>query len=288
MSGIAEWKEALLSEISRQGPTRGLTGASAGVLLKRRFEDFNPRRYGSEKLRQLIEQQIPELRVVGASGGDVIYGLAQWRSIEAPAARMGSSLWKIWVSPSSPFSIAVDQETHAARKIERGDRRPSELEVPPASPEQHRQVAESFLRQRQEQLGPELAAELAAFLKDHPSWWMAWMEKLRESPTLNSDWLHFRHAALREALIEALKARGLDEQSAGTAIDAIRRSGRRGPGAEISGRPTAPGEIRSEKQPVNLLQLVRAVVDRMGEAELRNLTLRLGDVLDELNIPVKR
>src|SRR5688500_4641267 len=91
---IAKMRAVLLREVDRRGPTRGLFGSAAGNLVREVDWSFNVRNYGCGTFRDFMKQYFPELRLIGKSGGNDIFGRVGWADLLTPqdAGSFGASV----------------------------------------------------------------------------------------------------------------------------------------------------------------------------------------------------
>jgi hypothetical protein len=116
-SSVASIAEALVHEVLSAGSSRGLLGAEAGALLTRLRPAYK-QEFSVKNLREFVERHVPDLRVIGTRGGDLIYGLAEWPSLRLEDQRQADgrdreSPWRVWVSPNARVSLAVNKQTNS-------------------------------------------------------------------------------------------------------------------------------------------------------------------------------
>ena len=285
-----------LRRIAETAGSKGISGSQIGTLLRTKWKDFSAAKFGAPSLREFIRTSVPELGELGRAGSDIVYGPKD----DAPAASEESAeddrpdLWRLWISPSSPYSIAINRETGETREAFAGTTSPDEVETRPVPIDKHRAIAGEFLGARAAALEEDARNRLAQILKDSedPRWWQRWNEILTAaSPQLSRHWFLYREHALGEALKETLKTSGLREEAQKRAFERISTSRRRRPISkpQTRGEPTArvtTAAHANERAELNrheeLVRLVQHVASRMSEGELRAVPLPLGLVLDFL------
>ncbi|MGA2458358.1 MAG: hypothetical protein ABSF85_12385 [Terriglobales bacterium] len=286
---------SLVEAAKRAGERRGLYGAEAGIELRRVRPEFNPERFGVGSVREFIEKCVPELRIIAKSGSDFIYGLREWVSppVRERPPRIDEDeralAWKVWVSPSSQFSIAVAKNGAGIRPILKGQKTDQEVEIEPARSEVHRRIAREFLVAEAESLGA-VRADLDRIV-DNPnsSWWPNWTQQIRAvSRDLSRRWFDYRRAALEQELVQQMTRAGIDEQTAKKVLDAIGGAREAWHRAKASAMPAAQASLpaRGPVEPlsaqVDAVSLVHDLTSRMAERELRSLSLLLGLMLDAI------
>lgn len=294
--------DALVAAVGQAGPQVGLLGSRAGTIARSVDSKFNPRAYGAASMRDFIARHVKQLRVIGLSGSDPIYGLESWQATTAvtPETRSetrGSELWRIWVSPMNPFALAIRKDTGAVRALPKEAALASdEVKVEPLSIEKHKRVARNFLEEKDIQ--QKLRDTLNAALESSSVWWQQWTRLLRaESDELAKMWFDYRREGLLNDFEATLEESGVSGQALVNAKVAIAT-------AQVVKRPTrlvplvqaitthdatshvspasrAPA-MEPSPAPTSILSVVQQVVSRMGEHELRSLSLPVGLVLDVL------
>jgi hypothetical protein len=257
-------------------------GAQAGAVVKLADPQFDVRRFGVAKLSEFIAQHVPEVRPISRSGLDIVYGLTEWASTadSPPVSSQWVDPWRVWVSPNSKQVLAVDRSTATTLRVTVSHAVASgELEILPAAPELHKEIARAFLADDGE-LSPAAIADLEEALVNHPeSWWRVWQGLLTANAwTDHSRWLAFRHARLQQELVRRLVDGGISESDAERLVRTMRD---RPPTAvpRFGGGSQRPAHARPS---LRLTGVIHRVVDRMAEDELRRLVLPVGLVVDEL------
>lgn len=251
-----------------------MLGSQVGFVVKQVDPSFQPANFGLTKLSEFIAEHIPQVRPVGTSGLDIVYGLAGWPSVQDASLDTWMDPWRVWTSPNSRQIVAVDRQSLRARVSTPAAVSPSEIAVHPAPASTHLAIAKAFLATDEVAAAP-LLGQLSDALNARPdSWWRAWQDELRGTE-LQSAWLAFRHEKLREALVEALVSAGMPGEDAFAVIRMLRQ------------RPTkarrASAQALSGLRNSDIATLVHQVVDRMTDDDLRRLSLPLGLVLDAMH-----
>lgn len=298
MTRAQEEIQQITDQLVRSAQTSGGTvlGARAGNIVRAALPGFRPESYGARSLREFISQHVPALHVVGFSGPDPIYGLADAVLTPDPEGRSQATiadLWRVWVSPGSPLALSISPSSGGVRAVPRdADQVPDEVRVSSASLETHRLIAEEF--SRDPDLPPGLAATLAAILtrssEDPRPWWQKWQEVLRSNdPVFYQRWSERRRAGLEQALLATLDASGLGEEARQHAFGTI--SARTARSRATRGSPSRAPHTTTRSLPtanaipsgIDIREIVRFVIGKMGEDELRALPLPLGLVLDAIS-----
>lgn len=279
MSGtVQEISTAIRSIVASAGQ---VPGSRLSAALKERAPSWRPADFGARSLREFVAANVVGVVVVGRAGMDVIYGLD---GAEVPASSdtghppsVQPDFWRIWVSPNSPYVLVVDRASAVLRAVPRGTTTTQEevLLEPPAVAV-HRSIAMEFLGR----VPDEMRARLQGLLERAPDgWWQAWMRELRGSPLLSA-WSGFRREALESRLRSLLLAGTMSEASSALILEAVRRRHLEAPPRPGWARPLASPESAPEGE--GLRRVVLDAVSKMSSAELRDLRLPLGLVLDAL------
>jgi hypothetical protein len=107
-------------------------------------------------------------------------------------------------------------------------------------------------------------------------WWQQWLRELRGSEHL-AQWNAFRRRRLEGALTDRLRNAGLSELKAESILYSVRE--RHAAATERKRAQRSP----SAEEGAALRKVAIAAIERMSTAELRELKLPLGIVLDAVN-----
>ena len=272
-----------------------VTGTQLRQLIKFKFPDFTPTRYGCRNLRDFLHQYVPDVEEKSRSGMDYVYGLrgsaaALSEPVEAVdgdsspaepvrAASVPSSdaaIWRTFASPRTQFRLYGDPETGMLAVVSPGGRPPSESwrEVPPCTAEKHIEIAKGFIAQLGEGLTSQLTIQF-----DRPNWWLTFYEELKRLG-LAGRWNTFR----RERILDELRA---TLGNLGVPIDKVPSSAAVWNSVRPSAGAPNPKNARAmvvDGDTSRLRQLAAAIVKNMSARELRELPVRLGDVVDALDL----
>jgi len=251
--------------------------------------EFNPQAYGYDSLRALITEGEQQLKVIGLSGPDPIYGLASATSAPITEFTRSHDAWRTWVSPSSPFFLAVDRATGAVGVLPvKAEPAVGEVRIDPANFETHKAIAQAFLAS--EQLDSDIRKTLSEYLNRGNVWWRLWAPVLRVRRDTGARWTEFRRQRLQEHLVEALVAQGVPEPTAKQALENVVGTPKHPAVPKGPENRTLPGGLDApaaqdavRAAPEQLALLVQQVVSLMAEDQLRNLSLPVGLVLDVIS-----
>ncbi len=278
-------------------PSKTLPGSDIGQIIQNQWPKISFLSLGVANLREFIGKYVPSVTQVAWSGGDPVYGTGldiptiasvpiketAMAPLQAPVQHHSTGEgWRVWVSPSSPYVIAVDRETLAVRVTLPGQSNEFEAELRPASATFHRQMAKKFLQAVQDGIPAELKDGLDQLASDpDPQWFRRWTSYIRERlPEINERWLEHRRKSLLQELGRNLKDVGLENANVDRAVqnvlalDSPRRS------LQTLTNPKLKGAAGRSVDEPDLIQIVQAVVGRMTDADLRSLPLPVGLVVD--------
>lgn len=259
------------------------TGSRVAAAIRERFPEWRAATSGARNLREFLGQHAPEVVVVGRAGMDVVFGPPSAiqptpvSTAQDDADRV-RELWRVWVSPNSPHILAVDRETGAVTTTTRGGG-PSAGVIALAPPDggEHRAVARGFAAQ----LAPEFAEQFRTIADSpNPSWWQVWSAELRRGGLIDQ-WNGFRRAQFEGLFRRRLQDEHLPEELIEKALKALRQS----QADRSAGAPRAQ-PLRADPAPMSetfARQLAISIMQRMTVAELRELRLPFGVVIDVLS-----
>jgi hypothetical protein len=286
----------LLAQADKAGKNRGLFGAEIGILLHRAVANFRPQDFGAASVRDFIGKRVPQLKIIGRTPSDFIYGLKDWPELPAPQIESeeptdDDQFWRIWVSPASQYSMAIARDGTRVRAILKGRANSDEIEISPASVQDHQAIARLFLKDRSDALGG-LASILEKILDQAPnSWWNEWARTLRdESRDLSRDWMGFRQEALEKALRMKLAELHLEGDAADRVMDATLTARRRwkqrktSQGVDSSSplpRSITAPPLKAASRRADVADLVQDLADTSTPTQNRSLIILLGIVLGE-------
>lgn len=259
-------------------------GGRLGHELRSRHPGWSAADVGARNLRDFIERFVPGVKVVGHAGLDVVYGpsnsepgssaLADTAAVGDRPATGNMNLWRIWVSPNSPYAIAVDHETGRVTTMARdgsGNEQIAKLE--PASQVMHREIAREFINGLDGSAASRLTTALDAPGDD---WWQSWFSEIQSSG-LSERWQRHRTSALDAGLKESIKLLQLTDLASELVYEAVcdDRLVRR-----VTAKSSLVPSAVHRSPPSDLLTIVAAVVQQMSLHDLRELKLPVGLVLD--------
>lgn len=273
MSGNVQEVESAIKDLV--GAAGRIHGSRLSSLLKERVPSWSPAAFDVRSLREFVTTHVPGVAVVDRSGMDVVYALVGTGATEPSGTQPEPAqvdLWRVWVSPNSPYILVLDRENQALRTVPRGGPvGPSEVRLEPPTEAIHREVAKEFLATLPPALHPKL---LAALESPTAHWWQGWVRELRGTGHLDS-WNGFRRGLFELHLAARLRDANLDDTAVVGALGRIRDS-----------KHLAPMRIRSAGRSGphqdDLHRVVFEAVQRLSIAELRELRLPVGIVLDVL------
>ena len=260
---------------------RSMTGSQLRAVLKFRYPEFNPTRYGCSNLRDYIRQHVPEVKEIGRAGMDYVYALegrpGELQQAENPPSTTGeltdaTAVWRTFSNPRTTYRLYGDPITGKLIVVPPGGEAPgnSWREVPHFSAERHLQVAKEFLAT----IPNESASRLKASF-DASEWWLPFFYEARQLG-LAGHWSTFRRARILEQMKAALTEVGIPTTHVPEA-PALTPPVRRPLVARSAGNLTTV-----DQGTIRLRRIAAALIKNMSATELRELPVRLGDVLDVL------
>lgn len=304
MLNIETVRSQLVAAVEASGE-KGMAGSYARSILG---PAFSPTDFGSPNFSHFVRTNIPELCAIGNSGGDILWGLRSAISGAAvttnetvlggiQAAELPGALdaWRTWVSPASPFALAVRRDgSGEIRPIRREQLTPDEHLIEPIEATTLRRIAMMFAEQVS---NGELRARLLEVVADpSASWWKQWNTVIQTVPGQYLIWSTHRTQQLLKELHERLAALGVDESAIARLLDRLDHSRRQSfverkisitetsvaradtdqvPGPSLRTTSNPPGE-----PVVEMRKIVSYVVERMTDVQLRELVLPVGLVVD--------
>ena len=173
--------------------------------LRVRFPEWTPQDVGARNLKSFVEQHVAGVDVVGRSGMDVIYGLAGsmtpgenviGRDQKSAKKSADINFWRIWVSPNSPYAIAVDADNGSVTAVGRDEAVGADLrKLQPIGQPEHKEIARGFLSEIAGDDHDRLSDILTSASDD---WWQTWLRKI-ESIGAGDRWHRARSSALDDA-----------------------------------------------------------------------------------------
>jgi hypothetical protein len=280
---IQELVKALVAAIAEAGPSTGLQGSRAGLVLRRIDPSFNPRDYGVKSLTEFIDKYAPQV-VPLRRDPDWVYGLKDWNAPDVGAI----DFWRVWVSPSSRAKLLINETDGAVSAAMKDDPDPpGRMVLLPADGDFHRRIARTFADSLADVSEPVQESLRVITEQAGSEWWRAWSRELhRISNEVAAKWRRYRAAALATELRARLE-KSLQATAAGAAFRSITGNRR-----DLALDHAAPQRSAHDKavtapqlagvQDSSLADLVTRVVQRMSTDELRRLPLPVGVVLDVL------
>lgn len=279
-------RDALVGAALKGGADQGLRGAEAGYLVRSILPGFSPKKYGVRSLKQYIEKFVPELRIVGYSGVDPVYGLTASKELSKggsnppsnapPVPKDSLSCWRVWVSPRSGRVLNIDRESGEVQVSDANTPSPDgAVRISPAEGIFHRKIAAEFLNDRGE-IQESVRSRLADLLADpEDDWWRAWADLLKDlGGTVYSDWMEHRSRMLASKFRQELNRNKLSNDAFRKACEEVRPTRR-----SLTKRPRSSEVVAGAD---DLLQVALRILPTLAEEELRAINLPLGKVFDAL------
>lgn len=279
-------------EILSAAPGQKLPGTELATTLKSTC-GFSSAVHG--KLRDFVDAYAPSVVRVGQTGKDWIYQLksaaasstlstqgADHPPTPAPsgtrqARTLETGVWKAFASPNSPFKLVANEETGELRDLPPGSPLPGGpwKQVPPCSVEKHLEIAAAWVQTLPD---PKTRAFLETALKNGSGPASIFYETVKKL-ALAPQWNRFRTQRILAVFEEALQTMRIPWRQAApgdrqAGVATVTRTGRT-PYAAGSGPRFTPQRPR---------EIAVAALERMSDAEIRNLPIPLGYVLDILEI----
>lgn len=217
---------------------------------------------------------------------DVVYGLSGSASSERNSPKVPSNrpanvgpanFWRIWLSPNSPFAIAIDRASGSvvaiAREVDADD---LTAKLEPPSQARHLEIAREFVQG----IEGEAANELTAILDNGgDDWWQPWFRKV-QSIGAGERWHRHRTFAFEAVLKDSLQSLGLTTPIFDRVFATISKDRFARRPAVHTGSPAIDRELSDRGA---LLRVVAAAVQQMSVSDLRDLKLPVGIVLDVIH-----
>lgn len=280
-------------------------GSVIGAYLGKSF-NFFARSRGFPSLTAFVREYVPSLRPVSQVGSDIVWGFSNG---EHENSDISEVVWQAVTSPNSARRVAVlvhlPTGQWASRTVPDGEviaglnppvlmgvspeqmvpNDPEWRRVFPLSTADHEELAKRFLER--EDLGTLRAALEDALQK--PRWWMRWRQVLSTRSDLLQVWLDERSRSIHELLQRTLESFGMqpDVVERALSVPAPRQTtndakwGSAPPLSQQADR-TRAHPLREFSEEAILRSVATATVARLSAAELRELRLPLGAVLDAL------
>jgi hypothetical protein len=292
MPDATQIAETLLRAVAEAGQ-QGVSGTRLRGVAIRLDPRFRPEAYGCRSLRDFIEKHAPELKIIRHKGLDPVYGYKEWAapsSTRSQDPEYGSvDLWRVWVSPESPFILLVTNDVPVSVEAVRGT---SALPlgataIVPLEAEAHRRIAREFLER---QAGAQRDVLLSVV--DDPSayWWKRWLRLLSLQPREFIDlWYRFRIERLEAALRERLAQRGVSPENVSAAAAIVSGSRKRARPQEANRPPLPAVSIERGVLPrsSDLLSTLATAVSRMPPEDLRHVVTAILRALDANHGPTR-
>jgi len=257
----------------------GLQGTLLAAELKRDLGEFRPTDYGLRNLKEFVLAHVPDAKIAGKAGADLIYvlGSAVPSAATVVSPERASDAWTTWALPTSPRVLQISEAGDI--DVVTPDQATSPQILRPLPQHAHRDIALRFIEEGAD-ISPVLLSELKKALEDPTnSWWSTWVTTIRKAPSINTRWMRFRGTRLQEALREQLSQLSLSEEAKKRVLDLIEGSRRARPRRAAESHRAA---VPADHQTRDLRTLIKEVVDRLDESGLRRLELPVGLVYDAL------
>lgn len=261
--------EAIRDIVSTSG---SILGSRLSAEIGKRFPGWKPAHVGAQSLKEFVAAHLKDVRILGRAGMDVRYGL---QGVESQSDPRDVNFWRVWVSPNSSYSLVVDLPRRLLRAITRpSDAKPGEILLERPSPEMHKEIARAFCSE----LPPGLQEALKGTLDDLADkyWWQTWVRQLKGTEHIE-EWNNFRRLKLEEIFSTHLQSIGATQQEITGVLRCIREQAT----TRLPEKGNAGDFLELDSEGM-LRHIISEVVQRMSVADLRDLKLPIGTVLDVL------
>ena len=276
-----------ISELVQGAKGQQITGAQLAPLLKFYFPEFTSIKYACRNLRDFITKFVPSVVVVGQAGADLIYGPAARQAFQLlpsqpesggavnESAELDYSTWRTFTSPRGVYKLFGHPSTGELKVAGSGEPAPGPpwKEVPPCPAHRHLEIAREFVGSLSDTSHRDL---LTRTFSQEQRWYPLYMSNIQQLG-LALRWSDFRRRKLFDEMRGCFERLGIPFKFARP--PSTSRSY-----ATLNRRHEATARVAREGSPEEQLRRVAVeVVQGMSLAELRNLTVRLGSVVDALN-----
>ena len=256
---------------------RPIQGSQLAQLIRAQYPDWSAEVCGARNLRDYVERLVDGAGVVGRSGMDVVYGItspggASTDSMPAETPATEVNLWRIWVSPNSPYALSIDKASGVVSQVNRSAAAMQEgaLRLEPAPFKIHEAVARDFAARIHDERDISLPSTGGP-----DGWWFDWQKALK-GLGLDASWHEHRSSSLETALETALAELGLSDEAKEMAFARIVED------RSIRRRSAASHASERTGSRTDLEAIALAAIPKMSSSDLRELKIPLGIVLDVL------
>ena len=256
---------------------RPIQGSQLAQLIRAQYPDWSAEVCGARNLRDYVERLVDGAGVVGRSGMDVVYGItspggASTDSMPAETPATEVNLWRIWVSPNSPYALSIDKASGVVSQVNRSAAATQEgaLRLEPAPFKIHEAVARDFAARIHDERDISLPSTGGP-----DGWWFDWQKALK-GLGLDASWHEHRSSSLETALETALAELGLSDEAKEMAFARIVED------RSIRRRSAASHASERTGSRTDLEAIALAAIPKMSSSDLRELKIPLGIVLDVL------
>ena len=281
-----------INKLFLDSPGRPISGSQLGLKVRETCPDFSPVAYNCINLRDLLQKNIPNLIESGRCGSDYLYTLekrsgdssAEVRTESEPESHLEQKpaslkesdevVWRTYASPNTEFKLFANRETGELRVHPKNNVKLNKVwvNIPPYSADQHFELAKEFVE------GQITDVQAGMSLTRAPAWWIGFYNDLKPLG-LSGPWMQFRRVKILESLASSLKSLDIPITHVPT-IGARPRSS--GSESKSQSEFVRLNKATNESSEAKLRRVALDVVRAMSIQQLRDLPVRLGDVLDAL------
>jgi len=279
---------AYIVTVLQEAATHSATGTQLRAVLELKFPGFVPAKYQCTNLRDFIRRHVPGVGEAGRKGMDYLYTLgtplagAISEPPSGPAETQPSpaghpaplsedaAVWRTFASPRTAYTLYGDPETGRLIVVPPAGKPPDApwRLIPSCSQEKHVEMAREFIKSLSDPSQQELLSQWFG----RPQWWISFYRTVQQL-RLSLEWNAFRRSRIIDELKTALMRVGVPP------VNLPKVEITREPKHTLTAVASSPGK---EEETEKLRRVAAAVINNMSAAELRALTVRLGDVLDAL------
>lgn len=285
----ADIADSIVKYVSGE-PEQRVNATVLGQWMRSRFQGFAFASYQCLNLRDFIRKHVKELIEVAVDGPNIIYGIKGAEPVASPAIIpsraandqmpwVDTKVWQTFSSPSELYKLFCNQETGAFKVIPSEESDPSLpwVRIPSLTNDFHQQIGREFV----ETLQDEVQRSVLSQTFEQPRWWLAFLDTAR-TIGVDSRWNDFRKKKIAQELKAALQRVGITNNAA--AIPPARPPVRGAWQPPVSTfRPRGDSSRPFQNSSPLLRRLASFAIQNMSTAELRQIPIPLGYILDALD-----
>ncbi len=278
----------LIKASLRNRPSQNITGALLGELIRKTTPSLDLKVLyptGQKALSRFVKDYLDGfLTSAGHQGGDVVYSINE---IDPQCEESVTyEIWRSFVRPNSPYRLKLSTDHPEISLIRAGENSDDSIVIPSVNPTELAEIRREFTES-----GALPSNSIALHSADSPYYDWTMLIRQQGHKTFNA-WSSFRIQSLHQLFTNRLSSSGIPDDLIPAYSDLLKQSQRNAPKKESNtpksavdgnNNPLTPSHLTNLGSEEDYRKIVSEAVNKMSIAELRELKIPTGLIMDAIS-----